>query len=155
LAESLADVGVTADNFADTVSLNASINCTVAGKKTKFSRGDKIWYLSRITATALGDKAVTRMEDIPDECFDVAEILDACVVTPPGGNERIGYLRVQHYYTKKQALALPTLHSEVKAKLKQYQLWFDERICSDHIDFISPSVPHMCFDSYPLTRLTR
>ena len=141
-AETLADAGVTADNFDATVTLTAGIVFTLAGsgRKTKFSRGDKIWYLSRVTATALGDKAITRMEDIPDECFDVAEILDACIVSPPGRDERIGYLRVQHYYTKKQALALPTLHPEVKAKLKQYQLWSDERICSDHIDFISPSV---------------
>ena len=137
-SETLEDEGVTYDNFDKCVSYHNKI--TLEDKKTAIRRGDKIWYLTQITSELLGDKTVQDMNDIPDECFDVAEVLAICGFRVHDADEPVYYLRVQHYYTEKQALALFTLHADFKTRLKKYQLWEDERICSDHVDFIPVSV---------------
>ena len=92
--------------------------------------------------------------ELADDDWWVAQI-DSCYSLPQEGETDLGVLKVTWMYSKDDVPKLKYLHEGFKTKLLKYRMDEDERIASDHYDFIG-RVPFpqalVCLQQPHLTR---
>ena len=73
--------------------------------------------------------------ELADDDWWVAQI-DSCYSLPQEGETDLGVLKVTWMYSKDDVPKLKYLHDGFKTKLLKYRMDDNERIASDHYDFI-------------------
>jgi len=133
-------LGLKPQDVKTRLSYHKSITTTIEreGKveTVRFRRGDKIWVLPD-PQWLDEDGGGMDIEDLPDDEFWCATVLDACALDQRSqGEDSLGLLRIQWMYAPEHADMLKTLHKQYKEKIRQYRFMDGEFIDSDHIDFI-------------------
>lgn len=134
-------LAISPEDIGTKLSYHNSINTTIEreGKteKVRFRRGDRIWILPDPETLPPQTRDVD-IEDLEDEYWWVGEILDCCALDQESQEtrENLGLLRVTWYYTPDQALDLPNIHPDYKQRIRKYRFDDNERLRSDHVDFV-------------------
>jgi len=109
----------------------------------QFTRGDRIWVLPDKQSNTVPE-GYAKVGDLPDSYWWIGEIVNCCYVPADNGpadsqdGNPIGFLEVAWFYSYEHAEALrgTNLDSSWLNKVKAYKLEKNERILSDHRDFI-------------------
>lgn len=103
--------------------------------KIKFRR-DQMIYVLPDPSTLPGRSEEIGPEQLPDEEFWCARILDCCALDQGPGEDPLGLLRIAWFYSPDQAQRLEALHKEWRVKLRKHRFDEHELLASDHLDFI-------------------
>ena len=151
-------LGIDAEDVGQKLSYHNSITTEIRrdGKeeKVRFRRGDKLWILPDPDWLPPQTHDVN-IKDLDDEYWWVGEILDCCALdqTSQATESNLGLLRIcvgvsflpscslltrfiQWYYTPDQVQDLKNVHQDYKKKIRKYRFEENERIRSDHVDFV-------------------
>jgi len=107
----------------------------------RFKIGDRIWILPDKQSGTI-PAGCDKIEDLPDEYWWIGEVVNCCYLPhgddTQGEQEHIGFLEVVWFYSYEHALKLKdtNLHSYYLNKTRDYGLEKNERILSDHRDFV-------------------